>query len=989
MNDNQHDHCQACFRIKCRSRDALASCPLVPCVLSCGAIFHACKELEHKDVCRYERVACINAVYGCPKQLARWETGRHLETCPASVVYCTMEWNRWPVFSKERQDRVPFIQKNLHARYGQLDVALAIRDQRMLDEAMKAPSSVRRSLRNRLTERFPAVPLNMKRSLFVEDSATIESSTITSDEDTYSDAPWERSKDPPGLQRSICKELFGTSVSEEEGLTSSEVVDSFLEEVVSKISDVENELNFCEIKLGEFENISQTSVNYQVQNESKNFDIENESKTIENELENELEGIKAENALKNLEIENHSETLNIDHESKFIETQHECNTFEIKNGPKNIENEFISFEVENESETCEVQNNSKNSEVNGEESVISNIDDIIKDELQSKNDESVVKDAFLNEFSIKTKESRSESRLSFELLEENKTSELFPNTNICSNVNERDVYNDSEQPVLNDDNSSKLFDVDAENISSKSDKCLKEFENTFEEKTKINEFRVMSTTSSEKTLTFIPDVEMHISERRDILGELPSGCRSDLSAESLGILTDATKEYRIRSKTEDGNLFLPEIIDSNILNDNCNVEIVENKVFPSPPDCPPLLQHVLALDLNLESITRYQAKPRSMYTFLCAQPFRRDEFLWHFKNTHSEIHGGLSGWIENRCPLACYGCTYSFRRLNPVTGNLLYSSVVDSFGVRPNEVWNFISDEATKPADVEYFSGPPPPGWKEATPEIFTSKDYDSPVDIKARSCCQSEDPTSLVVIDNIGSVDNVGNFDKIDNDHVITKRESRVFFESLPFEILQHIARCLDSFSLCNLALTSLLFREVCRSLVEDRGIVIQEWEKRKIDDVRSTWTIAYQRWLFSNAFTPIETWKFESAPSLSEHLKVCPFNILHDSEKRPFRLCSMTPIVPREVDVNATLRKMYPRFDVEESEDLTDDIFRDCDQQRQRLYVDPIGTSGFTTYQRYLKKFADSRLQVGPCSVKVGDNLGENIVNSVDYSGSMPSSD
>ena len=48
-----------------------------------------------------------------------------------------MEWNRWPVYSKERQARVPFSQSNLHAKYGQLDVALALRDQRVLNEAMK------------------------------------------------------------------------------------------------------------------------------------------------------------------------------------------------------------------------------------------------------------------------------------------------------------------------------------------------------------------------------------------------------------------------------------------------------------------------------------------------------------------------------------------------------------------------------------------------------------------------------------------------------------------------------------------------------------------------------------------------------------------------------------------------------------------------------------------------------------------------------------
>ncbi len=54
------------------------------------------------------------------------------------------------------------LQDNLYARYGQLDVALALRDQRVLNEALRAPRSTRRALRNPLTQRFPAVPLTSR-----------------------------------------------------------------------------------------------------------------------------------------------------------------------------------------------------------------------------------------------------------------------------------------------------------------------------------------------------------------------------------------------------------------------------------------------------------------------------------------------------------------------------------------------------------------------------------------------------------------------------------------------------------------------------------------------------------------------------------------------------------------------------------------------------------------------------------------------------------
>ena len=50
----------------------------------------------------------------------------------------------------------------------------------------------------------------------------------------------------------------------------------------------------------------------------------------------------------------------------------------------------------------------------------------------------------------------------------------------------------------------------------------------------------------------------------------------------------------------------------------------------NPPELP--LLTTLGLDLSIECIPRYQNKPKSMYTFVCAQNFRRDEFAWHYRN---------------------------------------------------------------------------------------------------------------------------------------------------------------------------------------------------------------------------------------------------------------------------------------------------------------------------------------------------------------------
>lgn len=95
--------------------------------------------------------------------------------------------------------------------------------------------------------------------------------------------------------------------------------------------------------------------------------------------------------------------------------------------------------------------------------------------------------------------------------------------------------------------------------------------------------------------------------------------------------------------------------------------------------------HTLRLDLVLECVARYQTKQRSMFTFVCGQLFRRDEFPSHFKNVHGDIHAGLNGWMEHRCPLAYYGCTYSQRRFCPSGQGfrIIHDRHLGSFGVRP------------------------------------------------------------------------------------------------------------------------------------------------------------------------------------------------------------------------------------------------------------------------------------------------------------------
>ena len=92
-----------------------------------------------------------------------------------------------------------------------------------------------------------------------------------------------------------------------------------------------------------------------------------------------------------------------------------------------------------------------------------------------------------------------------------------------------------------------------------------------------------------------------------------------------------------------------------------------------------------------------------------------------------------------------------------------------------------------------------------------------------------------------------------------------------LPIEVLLEIVEYLDSFSICNLAVTSVYLRQVCCSLLDTKGCVALQWER-----VNLKWGVSYKRWFFSTSLGPVENWTFaKSEAAISEHLKNCPYNV------------------------------------------------------------------------------------------------------------------
>ncbi|XP_076835513.1 F-box only protein 40 isoform X2 [Brachyhypopomus gauderio] len=110
---------------------------IIKCRSHCGASFHMCKENEHTLLCPNEKVPCLNACYGCPFTMSRSKLAKHLEVCPASVVCCSMEWNRWPI----EDIKSPLYINLMKETHGQsLDLSMALRDQKHLCGRLKMRS---------------------------------------------------------------------------------------------------------------------------------------------------------------------------------------------------------------------------------------------------------------------------------------------------------------------------------------------------------------------------------------------------------------------------------------------------------------------------------------------------------------------------------------------------------------------------------------------------------------------------------------------------------------------------------------------------------------------------------------------------------------------------------------------------------------------------------------------------------------------------------
>ncbi|KAM6917057.1 F-box only protein 30a isoform 1-T3 [Lycodopsis pacificus] len=696
-----HSHCIKCINRRCMVRpEAGVCCNLVCCPLVCGAVFHSCKLEEHRLLCPYERLPCLNSVFGCPFTIARIRMAKHLATCPASIVCCTMEWNRWPVSYSDRKSY-----ENLSRdvdEVEQLDMALALQDQRMLLESLKVTTTVSK---NGDKEADKSNKMATASSL---PEAVLGNAAVEMEEEPYSGS-YRPSVD---TSRSLAAALDILSNGKD------------IEVIVGNLNGEKN---------GALQNGGNgDGRNVYVAEGVKNVDMQESDSDSDCEL-GAVGGVDCA-----VGTDGEEDAIRWAEENDFVELFFE-------------EKEKIVEEPINESNRVWPEMPQNYMPVVAREPPVPQQAPVPRPMpfLLSER----VRNNFLQHLP---------SELRYRCLERKLQSvDVLRGISMFTFNGRRALLSD---PYL--------------------------FRAKMEDK---------SVDTSDLEVADDPmglhGIDLITAALLFCLGDSPGGRGISDSRFVDGYHIDfGTQTFSFPSAILATNTMVGDIGSASAC-DHASPQLSN----PSP-------FHTLRLDLVLECVARYQTKQRSMFTFVCGQLFRRDEFSSHFKNVHGDIHAGLNGWMEQRCPLAYYGCTYSQRRFCPsVQGfRIIHDRHLGSFGVQPGLPLKAGDDLPRKP----YRFG---------------------------AQCDQ---------------------------------------FSSLPFEVLQHVASFLDSFSLCQLSRVSHTMRDVCASLLMMRGMVVLLWEKKRRADGSPSWQITDKVWRFSTAFGTVNEWKFANIASMADHLKKCQFN-------------------------------------------------------------------------------------------------------------------
>ncbi|KAG2467660.1 FBX30 protein, partial [Polypterus senegalus] len=585
------------------------SCELIGCPLVCGAIFHSCKIDEHRLLCPLERVPCLNSDFGCPFLIARNKLAEHLSLCPASVVCCTMEWNRWPV-SYADQKSYENLSKEVD-EVEQLDMALALQDQRMLLESLKVATMVSKTAEKQ--------------------SGITEKTTVT------------------------------TSIPEEKSSNGLIAMD---------------EESYNELYLATVETTRSLAAALDIlSNATKDMDLINGTFSGDHSERN---GQVLVSEMKDLNVQ-------------IVEMKDSVDDNEAELGAVGGEEHKIVMESLNEKFSWSEHNGFVNILGDLDEEQIVNSVDMVNDKVSFCNGFHNVgrqQDSDHDEMDLDTTIGRNaEMKGSWELQEPDK--QIMPLYSIpldLQQISESHVSPVSEGQqnfgVLHHSSDFSDRRIDRKLHSLQVLRSLGVFNghrlllaDPFSFRAKMED-KAVDTSDLEvaEDPMGLHGIDLITAALLFCLGDSPGGRGISDSRFVDGYRIDfGTQTFSFPSAILATNTMVGEIASASAC-DHANPQLSN----PSP-------FQTLRLDLVLECVARYQTKQRSMFTFVCGQLFRRDEFSSHFKNVHGDIHAGLNGWMEHRCPLAYYGCTYSQRRFCPsVQGSkVIHDRHLRSFGVQP------------------------------------------------------------------------------------------------------------------------------------------------------------------------------------------------------------------------------------------------------------------------------------------------------------------
>nr|XP_034964706.1 F-box only protein 30 [Zootoca vivipara]XP_034964707.1 F-box only protein 30 [Zootoca vivipara]XP_034964708.1 F-box only protein 30 [Zootoca vivipara]XP_034964709.1 F-box only protein 30 [Zootoca vivipara] len=596
VEEHQHLHCVNCVSRRCMTRpEAGISCDLIGCPLVCGAVFHSCKAAEHRLLCPLERVPCLNSGFGCPFTVARNKIAEHLEICPASVVCCTMEWNRWPVSYADRKS-YENLSKDVD-EVEQLDMALALQDQRMLLESLKVATMTSKT-------GDEVVKSREQTSVAGAPDAALSNGLMPVDEESYG-------------------ALYQATVETTKSLATA----------LDILNTATRDISMLSSKLG----ISppKTSEDFQPKEQNCSRMHKVELDCLDEDNMGAVGGI-------HLDILNQKAQLEQNGSSDIC-----CDTMQQYNLNMGLDTSLCNGFHADDTGADTLQQSKELGMCNSDQSNVAN---------GVCNASHVEALGFCSPIPVAT-------QLKEELPLHSLSNGTVNHVYLPQYCNEELIQKQIDQDRLR---SIDVFSL----IPHRNYNFLANHYISAPKEDKAVDTSDLEITEDPMGLH---GIDLITAALLFCLGDSPGGRGISDSRVIDGYHVDfGTQTFSLPSAILATNTMVGEIASASAC-DHANPQLSN----PSP-------FQTLGLDLVLECVARYQTK-RSMFTFVCGQLFRRNEFPSHFKNVHGDIHAGLNGWMEQRCPLAYYGCTYSQRRFCPSTqgAKIIHDRHLRSFGVQP------------------------------------------------------------------------------------------------------------------------------------------------------------------------------------------------------------------------------------------------------------------------------------------------------------------